>query len=77
MAAASHPLSSNYQTARLPVIIDRKKIRIRPTRNGLIFIALVLAMFLGSINYNNNLGFLLTFLLGSLAFVHSRSPSSR
>ena len=69
MTAASHPLSSNYQTARLPVIIDRKKIRIRPTRNGLIFIVLMLAMFLGSINYNNNLGFLLTFLLGSLAFV--------
>jgi uncharacterized protein (DUF58 family) len=26
-------------------------------------------MFLGSLNYNNNLGFLLTFLLGSIAFV--------
>ena len=30
---------------------------------------LLLGMFLGSINYNNNLGFLLTFLLGSMAFV--------
>ena len=69
MAAASRSLAANYQSTRLPVIIDRKKIRIRPTRNGLIFIVLVLAMFLGSFNYNNNLGFLLTFLLGSLAFV--------
>jgi len=30
---------------------------------------MLLGMFLGSINYNNNLGFLLTFLLGSMAFV--------
>jgi uncharacterized protein (DUF58 family) len=30
---------------------------------------LLLGMFLGSINYNNNLGFLLTFLLGTMAFV--------
>jgi uncharacterized protein (DUF58 family) len=34
-----------------------------------VFIVLVLAMFLGSLNYGNNLGFLLTFLLGSMAFV--------
>lgn len=30
---------------------------------------LVVGMLLGSMNYNNNLGFLLTFLLGSMAFV--------
>jgi uncharacterized protein (DUF58 family) len=30
---------------------------------------LLAGMFMGSINYNNNLGFLLTFLLGSMAFV--------
>ena len=69
MSATNHTLNTGHQSARLPIILDRKKIRIRPTRNGLIFIVLVLAMFLGSLNYNNNLGFILTFLLGSLAFV--------
>ena len=69
MTAASNLPMASYQSTRFPVIIDRRKIRIRPTRNGLIFIVLVLAMFMGSLNYNNNLGFLLTFLLGSLAFV--------
>jgi uncharacterized protein (DUF58 family) len=69
MPATNHTLSANHQSARLPIILDRIKIRIRPTRYGLVFIVLVLAMFLGSLNYNNNLGFLLTFLLGSLAFV--------
>jgi uncharacterized protein (DUF58 family) len=69
MSATNHMLTTGHQSARLPIILDRKKIRIRPTRNGLIFIVLVLAMFLGSLNYNNNLGFILTFLLGSLAFV--------
>jgi uncharacterized protein (DUF58 family) len=53
----------------LPVTLRWNQIRIRPTRNGFIFIFLVLSMLLGSINYINNLGFLLTFLLGSIAFV--------
>lgn len=53
----------------LPITLKRRGIRIRPTRNGVIFIVLVISMFLGSLNYNNNLGFLLTFLLGSIAFV--------
>ena len=69
MSAANHTLATHHQSDRLPIILDRNQIRIRPTRNGLIFIVLVLAMFLGSLNYNNNLGFLLSFLLGSLAFV--------
>ena len=69
MSPTSHTLTADNHTDRLPIIIGRNRIRIRPTRNGVIFIILVLAMFLGSLNYNNNLGFLLTFLLGSIAFV--------
>lgn len=69
MTASSHTIAGNNHTARFPITIGRKRIRIRPTRNGLIFIVLVLSMFTGSLNYNNNLGFLLTFLLGSMAFV--------
>lgn len=44
-------------------------LRCRPTRYGWIFIVVLLAMLAGSINYNNNLGFLFTFLLGSMAAV--------
>lgn len=43
--------------------------KMRPTRFGLFFLAILGAFLLGSINYNNNLGFLLTFLLGSMAFI--------
>lgn len=53
----------------LPYILIRKHIYILPTRYGLFFLIVLFAMLLGSINYNNNLGFLLTFLLGGMAFV--------
>jgi uncharacterized protein (DUF58 family) len=66
--AKSFAINHRFPT-RLPLTLQRRGIRIRPTRHGVIFIALVLSMFLGSLNYNNNLGFLLTFLLGSIAFV--------
>jgi uncharacterized protein (DUF58 family) len=67
-SAKSFAINHRFPT-RLPLTLQRRGIRIRPTRHGVIFIALVLSMFLGSLNYNNNLGFLLTFLLGSIAFV--------
>jgi uncharacterized protein (DUF58 family) len=54
---------------RLPLTLRRPHCRIRPTRFGYIFILLLLAMFLGSVNYGNNLGLLLTFLLGSMTLV--------
>jgi len=69
MSATSQTLTGNNHTTGLAIIIGRNRIRIRPTRHGMIFILLVLSMFLGSFNYNNNLGFLLTFLLGSIALV--------
>jgi len=61
--------TSNHHAVNFPIAIGRKQIRIRPTRNGLIFMVLVAAMFVGSFNYNSNLGFLFTFFLGSIAFV--------
>ncbi|MDM8522601.1 DUF58 domain-containing protein [Desulfococcaceae bacterium HSG8] len=55
--------------ASFPQTLDRKRIYILPTRHGLLFIIILGTMLAGSLNYNNNLGFLLTFLLGSMAFV--------
>lgn len=53
----------------LPHALRRSRIYILPTRHGFLFLLVLAGMLLGSVNYNNNLGFLLTFLLGSMAFV--------
>lgn len=53
----------------LPHQIGRKRLYILPTGHGCLFLAVLTGMLLGSVNYNNNLGFLLTFLLGSMTFV--------
>lgn len=53
----------------LPRTVTRKSTYILPTRHGLLFILILAAMLAGSINYNNNLGFLLVFLLGAMALV--------
>ena len=47
-------------------LLTHNRIYILPSRYGLAFLALLLVLLGGSINYNNNLGFILTFLLGSL-----------
>lgn len=49
--------------------IKRKNLTIRPTQAGLLFLAILIAMLLGSINYNNNAGFILVFLLGTMAVI--------
>jgi uncharacterized protein (DUF58 family) len=53
----------------LPLVFKRRRVYILPTAHGLLFLIILLAMLLGSINYNNNLGFLLVFLLGSITLV--------
>lgn len=60
----------------LPVTLGLRNIYILPTGYGMLFLAVLGAMLVGSINYNNNLGFLLTFLLGSVmltAMMHTYS----
>jgi uncharacterized protein (DUF58 family) len=50
----------------VPVTLGLRNIYILPTGYGLMYLTVLGAMLIGSVNYNNNLGFLLTFLLGSL-----------
>ena len=57
------------ETDKFPVTFHRRRVYILPTGYGLLFLGILFAMLLGSINYNNNLGFLLVFLLGSIAIV--------
>lgn len=53
----------------LPITLDRKRIYVLPTRQGLLVGVLVLGMLLGALNYNNNPGLMLAFLLA--AIVHN------
>lgn len=48
----------------LPVVIDRRRVYVLPTRFGLFYAALLLGMAVGALNYNNNPALLLCFLLG-------------
>ncbi len=60
----------------VPLTLGLRNIYILPTGYGMLYLTVVGAMLAGSINYNNNLGFLLTFLLGSLgmtAMMHTYS----
>jgi uncharacterized protein (DUF58 family) len=49
-----------------PSTISGRRIYIVPTRLGLAFALMLFAMFLGAMNYANNLALALTFVLGSL-----------
>lgn len=51
------------------VRLTARRIYILPTGVGLVFALMAFAMLLGSLNYNNNLSFLLTSLLAALGFV--------
>lgn len=52
-----------------PVVLNRRRIYILPTRHGALFGAFLLAMLIGSINYSLSLGYVLTFLLGGVSLV--------
>jgi uncharacterized protein (DUF58 family) len=52
-----------------PVLLHRRRIYILPTALGLGFAASLAGMLLASMNYNNNMGFALTFLLAGLGLV--------
>jgi len=58
------------------VLLDGRRVYILPTVPGLAFGAAVLALLVGSINYNLQLGFLLTFLVFSMAVVGMHSTHS-
>jgi len=46
--------------------IEASKIYILPTKYGIIYAAILMIMLVGSINYANNLGFILTFILSGM-----------
>ena len=58
------------------ILLDRRRVYILPTAPGLAFGVAVLVLLIGSINYNLQLGFLLTFLVASMAIVGMHATHS-
>ena len=58
-------LARPRQSEALPVRLDRRRVYVLPTRFGLFFAVLVVAMLMGALNYNNNPALLLALLLGA------------
>lgn len=50
-------------------LLKRQRVYIFPTIQGWVYCLMLIVMLLGSINYNNSMAFMLTFLLGGLALV--------
>ncbi len=65
LAASATLLSRQRSSETLPVKFDRRRVYVLPTRFGLFFAALLFAMLLGALNYNNNPALLLALLLGA------------
>jgi len=51
------------------ITINRHRLYILPTRHGISYVIILLLILFGSINYENSLGLMLTFLLTSLGFL--------
>jgi len=57
-----------------PGLCRHRRAVLRPTRYGWVYLVLLVAMLGGSVNYGNNFGFLLTFLLagvGTVSLLHT------
>lgn len=64
-----HWIASRRGVEHGEVLLDRKRVYILPTRAGLVFAIATVVLLVGSINYQLQLGFLLTFLVASMALV--------
>jgi len=51
------------------VVLDRRRVYILPTTPGVVFGGIILLLLIGSINYDLQLGYVLTFLVASMAIV--------
>lgn len=58
-----------------PILLTARRLYILPTRHGLLFVALLAGLLVGSVNYSLSLGFLFTFLLagiGTVTMLHTQ-----
>ena len=59
----------NKEPRSLPIQLRHRRLYVLPTRYGLLFFGILLAILVGAINHNNNLAFILAFLLGGISFI--------
>jgi hypothetical protein len=59
-------VTRRHRTDGVQAVITRDRVYILPTRQGYLLLLILLAMLLGSINYSNNMAFLLTFLIAGI-----------
>jgi uncharacterized protein (DUF58 family) len=69
ISLASAAVVKSAHEVWLPFGWKKRRYALRPTRYGLFFLAMLAALLIGSINHNNNFGYLLTFLLGGMVLV--------
>ncbi len=62
-------LLRGVRTQQGHAVLRYRRVYILPTRNGLMFAGLLAVLWVGAINYNNSLAFILAFLLGAVAMV--------
>lgn len=51
------------------MILSADPFSLRPTQHGVLFVFILGAMLVGAVNYNNNAGFVLVFLLGGMLLI--------
>ena len=61
--------SRRQPAAQAEITVHRRQLYILPTRQGLLFFGILLLILIGAINYEISLGYMLTFLLGSLGLL--------
>ena len=59
-----------------PWLLGRRRVYILPTRAGMLYAMTLIAMLIGSVNYNLGLGYVLTFLLAGLAELQCCIPTT-
>ena len=62
-------LKGSHGLDKEPLRLNRKRIYLLPTWHGLLFWSMLVLLLMGSINFGLSLGFVLTFLLASVAIV--------
>lgn len=72
----THWIASRHGPEAGDVLLDRRRVYILPTVPGLTFAAAVLVLLVGSVNYSLQLGYLLTFLVASMAIVGMHATHS-
>ena len=84
MSVTAHPLTvrigqwiaGRHGPESGDVLLDRRRVYILPTTPGLVFGAAILVLLIGSINYDLQLGYVLTFLVTSMAIVGMHTTHS-